>query len=409
MLNKNFLAFVACGMVSSIGDLIYFFVFSWYIASATHSVQYMGTIMLVSGITQFVASIFCGAWVDVWGAKKIIAVSNVIRALLMIGLMLVSTTQAPSLVVLLLIAIVFAITDASFYPAVETIKPQLVSEDHLSRMNGLWYTLARVLSLIAPSISALCMNLLGTQASFLCMAGCYTASALLLLFVRIQKTHTEPKPESGKWKHYTQSLTEGWVFIRNSRMMMTLLWLIFCVNIGANSNGLLLPFLMKSMNWDAQHMSYIYTWQAAAGIVCGSLLSLKSVKQPSFLYVLLGFLGQGLAILTVCFSSTLVFLCLNFAWLSVCTALVNIFIRTMMQKEVPNRYMARVGSLFAAISMTSTPLSRFFTGFLTDRLGVRQMYFWAGAFEVIVVALFFMLYKQITAQPEVKSQTEVSG
>ncbi|PUA39166.1 hypothetical protein C8Z91_10705 [Paenibacillus elgii] len=71
--------------------------------------------------------------------------------------------------------------------------------------------------------------------------------------------------------------------------------------------------------------------------------------------------------------------------------------------------MARVGSLFAAISMTSTPLSRFFTGFLTDRLGVRQMYFWAGAFEVIVVVVFFMLYKQITAQPGVKSQTEVSG
>ena len=217
--NRNFILLWVAQCISSAGDSFTFLALTIKIndfyTDAGESARAIGLVLIAFALPQLVLGIFAGTLVDRWDRKRIMILSDVLRAFIIPSFFLI---RSPSdLPLAFLIAFLTSSFSVFFYPARTALLPVMVPEDQLMTANG-WMQMGNTIArLSGPILAAIVVSQWGSDIAFGIDAASFLVSALFLVGISGLATRALKKEEEQQstW----EGIKEGVRYATGSRLL----------------------------------------------------------------------------------------------------------------------------------------------------------------------------------------------
>ena len=147
-------------------------------------------LILAFGVPSVVFAVLAGAYVDHWDRKKVLIITNVVRAVLVLGFLFIESN------LLLVYLLVFAISVFSqfFTPAEGAALPRLVKKSQFLSANSLFLFTLYSSFVLGYSLAGPIVALWGPNAVYYVTSGAFAVAAILCIGLPSLRAETSAKP-----------------------------------------------------------------------------------------------------------------------------------------------------------------------------------------------------------------------
>ncbi len=352
---------------------------------------------MVATVPRAALMLLGGAVTDRYSPRRVMRLSNAIRAVLVAALTALILGKAIHIWELYAFAFVFGTIDAVFYPAANAIVPLLVDEGRLAAGTALTQTNNQMTGLIGPTVAGLVIARLGTgpgtAAAFAFDAVSFAFAATMLALIHGGIRSTPSSGETGPTKDQgvsslLRSIAEGLRYAAKDPVIRSLLIIVAAVDFA--SGGLFNVGIasLAHVRFAGSALAFGAMLSASGagsllGVVQGGSLPRLPRRGLIAVGVVTGF-GIGYALLG--FVPTLSIALVVIAVMGFGSGLSNVVMLPWLQLRTAPEMMGRVVSLFTFASVALSPLSYSVAGVLADKNVALD--FIAASVIVIVAAMF---------------------
>lgn len=386
MRHKDFSLLSTALGVSTYANHFGSFLLSWMVYDLTGSKLAMGTLWLSIIIGQMLAQFLIGPYLDRWRRKNVMIVSEMLRLVIFIVLLVFMLLGSES--VLLIYAGAFLISIAFFEPAANALIPSIVDENQLIPENARATSIIQM-TRIAGVLSAGLVALLGVTLS---------VSLVIILLVTSMMFIIMINEDGRRINHRTSWMTQ---FKKGSVIYLQKPVLIYLGIFMAVSNfsifaaqAMYLPFAMENLNGDAWTYG-IFAASWPVGYIIGALIlgRLPDFELSARIKIMIAALVLG----------TLTFILLAFSG-NIYTAVVveiaagisgpfwNVYSTHLYQVTVPEDIRAQVFSFRILIARVFAPVGILFGTFVSAAFGIEIMLMIVGALSCTVILLVYFIF-----------------
>jgi len=375
--------------ISLLGDQFHFVALAWLVLQLTGSGLAVGTVLMVAGIPRAVFILVGGAFADRASPRSVMLISNAVRGTFVGVLAILVLSGSAELWQLYVLAAVFGIVDAFFWPALSTIVPMLVPEDHLPAANALMQGSQQLTGLIGPALAGLLVAAVGTGLAFGIDAASFIVAAGALVLIRGGRRHApaEASREAPR-ANVLGTIRSGVAFAWRDPAIRSLLLLSAALNFAINGPvSVGLAWLAHNRFEGGAAAFGIMLSAFGAGALVGAVVagSLGRIRELGWV-TLGGSVVMGVALGLIGFApSVIVIMVLNLA-IGLAVGLLNVRIVAWLQVRTPSDMIGRVMSLVMLGGLALSPLSLAAAGLLVD-LGAATLCFAVAGGLVVVAAL----------------------
>ena len=327
-------------------------------------------------LARFVPPMLVGPWagvlVDRMDRKRLLILSDVLRALVVLLLLL---ADGPDMLwlVYLLTALQFTLS-AVFEPGRNALLPALLPPERLVLANTLGSITWSAMLAAGAIAGGLVATLLGTSAALLVDSLTFLVSALLIASIRTRAERVEP---AAAVTRQGQGLREGLGYLRRSPATLAVLLVKSGISLG-NIDTLMIIYASRLFIMGEDRSTPLSIMYAAFGIgaVTGPLLlnlfhdgqvrALRRLIRVGFLFMTLGWLVMGSA-------GTLPLVAVALALRAMGSSVCWTYSSVIIQKSVPDRMLGRMFSLDMTSFLFVGAVSILLTGMLVDWIGVEEV------------------------------------
>lgn len=187
LFNKRIVLFLLSQNISLFGSSVVGFAIVWYITLKTSSGLWLTLATISSMLPQVVISLWGGVWADRYNRKYLIMAADAFIALSTLGLAIAFWSGFQSMELLLAVSVVRSIGAGIQTPAVNAIYPQLVTQDKLTRIQGINQTLNSVLMLLAPAVGGVVLGSMDIAWAFMLDVVTAALAVLIVSFIKVEK------------------------------------------------------------------------------------------------------------------------------------------------------------------------------------------------------------------------------
>jgi len=381
---RNAALFVTGQTVSLFGSMIVQYVVMWYVTLQTRSAIAVALYAVAAFLPQGVVSIFGGTFADRVNRKALIIVSDTSTALATLGLAFLMMNGVTDLWVILVACAIRSVGAGFQQPTVQAVIPQLVPQEHLLRVNGLFQTIQSGLALLAPAVAGAVFGAFGIVPAFFIDV----VTALLGVGVLLLVTVPTLAAVAGKRTGFREDLVEGARFIWHHAFIRWLMVLFAVIIVLTGSPSFVTPLLI-TQEWGGE------VWLLTAlelsfsiGMLLGGVaVSTLLVQRSRIRLIVLSSFGFGVFSLGLGLAPALwVFYALMFLF----GAMIPIFsapFMTLVQEAVPPEKQGRVFSYVTIVMALSFPLGMVAFGPIADAFGVRALLVGTGVLALLVTGV----------------------
>lgn len=208
--NLNFRRLWIGSLVSQLGDWFNTIALYSLIASLTGSPLAMGAVFLFKLLPWALVSPIAGVLVDRYNRRWVMIISDIIRAIIVLGFIFIDSRDQVSLVYILITLQV--VTGAVFLPAKSASIPNITAPRELLTANAISAATWSVMLAIGAGLGGLATEFLGVDAVFLLDSLTYIVSAWFIFRTRIPQETTEIVKGNPIRSAYQETL-EGWSYM----------------------------------------------------------------------------------------------------------------------------------------------------------------------------------------------------
>jgi MFS transporter, DHA3 family, macrolide efflux protein len=367
----------------------------------TGSTAAIATLTILLAIPTVTLGLIAGVYVDRFDRKRIMLVSDAARAVLVIGLIFVSSKD--NLWLIYVLSFLQATVGTFFNPARTALTQELIAPDQLLEAGSISQT-AMVLSSVAGS--AFAGVLYGLTQSFW-LAFAVDTLTFLISFALVLAVRAQPQARASVEGEKTgpfQELLEGLQVIQRSRNLIGLLVASGVTMLGLGAvNVLFVPLLINELKVPPVWLGAVEGAQTA-GMILGGVFLMGMISKVNTGRLIVA----GLALLSVLVAASgLAANAIVFAVVLFGVGLVIVPLSAasgaMMQQMVSNELMGRVGSSFNVVTGAASLLSMALAGTLGASIGLRNVFLIAG----VIVALAAVVSAMLLLVPEGKTKTQL--
>ena len=332
-------------------------------------------------LARFVPPMLVGPWagvlVDRLDRKRLLILSDLLRALVVLLLLLADGPQMLWLVYVLT-ALQFTFS-AVFEPGRNALLPALLPKEGLVLANTLgsvtWSTMLAA-GAIAGGIVA---SQLGTSAALVIDSLTFLVSALLIMSIRANTSVSVGAREVVKAVETEESrgLREGLRYLRRSPATLAVLLVKAGISLGSVDTVMIIyaSQLFKMGEDSSTPLSIMYAAFGAGAVAGPLLLNRFNDGQVHVMRRLIrfGFLFMSLGWLMMSGAGTLPLVALALTLRAMGTSICWTYSSVIIQKSVPDRYLGRMFSLDMTSFQFVGACSILLTGLLIDSFGVAQV------------------------------------
>jgi len=256
--NKNFMTFVFVLELQLIAKTLIRFALPLYILIETGNPALQGMVLSLSALPLIILSPIGGALTDKFNKKKILAIMNLLSAIVVSVYFLINPVNH-IVVIILLIMMFVAMFESLISPTTEASIPSLVPADKLVKANSVAFLLTNVSSIGAPVFGGIILHTRNLTELLIVIAVLYILAALTNTFVAI------PKPEKiddqvGKKGNLVVGLFKdikgGIVFVtKENRSIGKMIFVVFLLGITMiTSMTITVPTLMVTYLEMPEHL-----------------------------------------------------------------------------------------------------------------------------------------------------------
>jgi len=367
--NRNFLLHWMAGAISNVGDFFNSLALVKILSEdPAHLGFYMSLIMVSKVLPSLLLGPVAGVIADRFSRKTIMIISDLIRALLVLGLVFVQEPAA-------IIALVFgAAVVAVFYnPASSAMLPSLVKPEELVTAGSLGIMTQRLAMLLGNGIGAAVLILVGAHNVFYIDAVSFLLSALLLIPLVAPPMPAAEGNADGSGttlSRFVADLKEMLLFLKATPTMRHLMTGLGITGIGDSAITVLpVTFFTVGLGLAAEKMGFIWALFGATSVIgalaigaLGGRIHWKHLFTYGALYVwVLLFLGL--------LANSVIPSAAAFTLIGLGSGAVNVGLQAAIGELVPDRIRGRVFGVWGMINSLIFILGVTSAGMLSDRFG----------------------------------------
>ena len=390
------------GLISMIGDWIVWIALPIRVFELTGSALATGLLIACRLAPEIVFGTIAGVFVDRWDRRRVLVAANVVQAIAILPLLLLDSAETVWLAypVIAVSAVLFSFTD----PAESAYLPRLVDATELAEANALNSLNNSLARLVGPAAGGLLFLVGGIGTVAVVDALTFLVGAALIAAVRmpgLPERSEEREDAAGAASHALVRLAREWLdglrAIRSSRVVSVLLGVNALTAVGEGVFAVMfLVWVERTLLGGALEYGWLMSGQAIGG-VAGGLVAGWLVRQlpPERMY--------GVALVAFGFFDALLF---NYPLVLSGVALGIVLIaivgvpgvaamaarQTLIQTNVPDRFLGRVFSALGTTTALIMLLSTLVAGAVGDRVSpIALLNVQAAGFLVSGVAVLWLL------------------
>ena len=379
--------------VSMVGDGIYIIALALLVLEDLDRSN--STLAIVQGailVPQVTLILGAGVLADRLNRRRLMIAADAIRFMAVCAMGVLAMTDALTIPILVVLAIVYGVGMALFGPAFSSIVPTVVPEDLLVEANSLGLFVRPIaMMFIGPVIGGFIVDFFGESGPALLLdAGTFVVSAIAITLMRAKATARDPDHTSSP----LEDLREGFRFVRSRRWLwlaMVAATISLLCTWGPWEN--LLPVVVTDdLDGAPRDLGIVVGAGGLASVIAAVVMAQRGMlpRRPITVLYLAWALGMlavaGFGIVTELWQAMLV----AFVGEGSITVLVVVWV-TLIQRLVPPQLLGRVFSLDWAISVGGAPLSFAIVGPLSDAIGHDATLIWAGLLGGGVTLVFMFI------------------
>ena len=395
--------------VSHIGDSIHEIALIWIVYNLTGDPLLISITILASLLPTLLFSVPAGGLIDMWNRKYVLIAMDLIRAISVLAIPFYANSQYLSSIVVG-VALVSGTAQAFVEPAKNALIPELVDENELTSANSL-FELSQSLSRILYGVGGGVVLLVGVYSAFYIDAATFLISAIVL-FTIPHAAGERAHSESADGNTITR-IREGFAFIRSNKFLPSLLLFSMLTGFALGPIGVILPsFTDRWLNAGSFGFGLLYS-AIYLGIFVGSIVvgNFKQIaSRHRGIALLFGTVSIGATLIAASIVPRYVSQSMSFtgALLALCgfsVAAVQIPLRSLTQRIVPNEMRARVFGFWSSAALVAPPVSIAAAGPLVSYFGPASVL--AGEGSLIFCSAIFLLLTPLIQIRATSTQPEL--
>jgi len=379
---------------SLIGSQVAGFALVWWLTETTGSATVLATATMVTLLPGILLGPFAGALVDRWNRRQVMIVADAFIALVSAWLVYLFWSGTMQVWHIYPVMLARAFGGTFHWPAMQASTSLMVPKEHLARVAGLNQTIQGALSILAPPLGALLLELLPLQG----IMGIDVVTALLaiapLCFVEIPQPSRRVDASGEEWWYSLwEDVREGLGYMWRAKGMRVLMLMAMAINFLIHPAMALMPLLVtEHFGGGPLELGWLNAGWGAGVVLGGLILSIWGGFRRRVATSLSGLTLMGVGFILTGSAPAWAFwlglLGLSFAGLM--NPITNGPVFAVMQATVAPEMQGRIFTLLGSLAGAMAPIGLAIAGPLSDALGVRIWFVIGGiACTVLGVVGFF--------------------
>jgi MFS family permease len=372
--------------VSLLGDGVYYVALAWQVYDLSGSPTALSVVGVAWTLPLAVFVLLGGVVTDRVERRRVMIGADLVRALAVSVIGILSLTGEIELWQLVVMAAVFGTGDAFFGPAFTSIVPQIVPRDLLLQANA-FDQFVRPLGfmLLGPALGGWIVATFGPGEAFLVDAGTFLVSALTL-------TLLSPRPllDRNTATSMLRDLREGFAFVRaRPWLWATLVAAAVFLLAYWGPIEVLVPYRVRNeLGANADDYGLILAFGGLGSLLAAALVGRRGLPGRHITVMYFSWALGSLALVGLGVGNA-VWQLMGFMFVESALFTSGIVIwGTLMQTHVPGELLGRVASLDWFVSTSLVPVSFALTGPVSGAIGVQTTLVLAGVVACSVTLAF---------------------
>jgi len=394
--NRNFRFLWLGQVVSQMGDWFDTIAVYTIALRLTGSGRSVALIMVARFLPSVIMGPLSGVVADRFSRRTIMIIADIMRAIVVLGFLLVRRPDQMWLVyVLTILQLAFS---AFFEPAKTAVIPSIVSDRELLPANAIASVTWSVMLTLGAAIGGFVAGWFGTDVAFVLDSATFVASAMLIASVRFPKRPVREKARLtvGKALGITDTL-EGARYVKHRRRVFTYLLVKPAWGMGGGILTLLAVFGEKVFPVAGKTATGIGVLFTARGIgtAIGPIVARRwagETRKQMQIAIGIGFLIGGVFYIAFAVSQSFFLALLFLAIAHTGGSILWVFSTVLLQREVEDKFRGRVFAAELALLTLTMAGSNYLVGELMDRFGfsVRAVTVCVGLFFLFPGLIWFL-------------------
>ncbi len=372
-------------LISEAGDGLTNLTLLLLVNALTGSTAALAGMAIVLAIPPLTIGLVAGTYVDRFDRRRIMLASDLLRAAVVLGFILIGS--AANLWLLYVLAFVQSAVGTFFAPARGAVMPRVVPSEGLLAANSLAQATRVVASVVGSALAGLIVGVVGAfWPAFVLDSASFLVSFALIsrLPAAVGAIHDAGQVAAG----VGGALVAGLRTIGGSRLLRTTILTLTVAMLGLGAvNVLFVPFVVRVLQVGPVWLGPVEFAQSASMILASGLISVLARRLAPGAIVAIGMAGIAVTIAlagTVGAIWQLLVLMFVIGWFVVP---LQAAVVTILQQATPDGERGRVMAVLQAATSAASVLSMGFAGIAGDVIGVREVFFVSGA----IVAVGFLV------------------
>jgi MFS family permease len=392
--NRSFRLLWSAQTLSSFGDAMTSLALLLIAQRLTGSTAAVAATAIAIALPQLLVGLPAGVLVDRWDRRRVMIASDLIRAVLVLGFVAVTTSDR--LWLLFVLAFAQSAVGTFFNPARTALLADVLPADRLLAANSLSETsrvVAGVAGVGAAGVFASTSSSL--KVVFVVDAVTFVASAVLIAFVR--EAHRAPSTERSR---------TGLGVLRGSPLLAGVVTVGTVAMFGLGAvNVVIVPFVVADLGASEAWFGALEAAQVAAMIMAGALVAALAARARPQRLIVGGAIGLGasVAAISVCGAPwQLMILLFAAGWF---VPPVQSSVTTILQTAVPSELRGRTLGAFAALVSGANLASMALAGVAAGIVGIRPVFLASGVIVVLAGVASFVAFREAVSPTPVIEAT----
>ena len=404
---REYMKMIIAALINRFGDSIDAIATTWLVYEITNDAAWSAIIYAINRVPTVVITPFAGAWVEGRNKKRIMIITDIIRA---ICVAVVATGYLFNFLqawILVLTTLIISTVEAFRGPANSALTPQILEKQFYEYGMSLMSTLSTVVELIGTALAAGIIALIGTAGAIYVDMSTFLLSAMIIMLVNVKETNQIR--QKFNVNEYKENLLSGFKYVKSEKKILFFCGIAIFLNaVLVPFNSLQAPLTNEILHGGAEVLSVL-------GIALTGGMIIGSVSYPIFRKVMSArkivlFAGLGIG----CYYIGLIgfeplyqskafmyfYVAFSSAVFGMLATFFNSFGNVELMKIIDEKYIARTIAVTTALCSAAMPFISMLISSIVALVDTKWIFLIAGVADIIYI-LCIIQNKALDSQDEI--------
>ncbi len=368
--------------ISLFGDFLAIFAVYNIVSFRMHGTPWqVSGIMIAFMLPLAIVGPLAGVFVDHWDMKRTMIASDLIRAVLALGLVFTQNIYQ-------IYAIFFLMSSVSsfFVPAQSIMLRTVTPATGLLSANALMQSAMQGVRILSPAAAAALVSAVGPESCFYLDSISFLGSAAFLISISASREATQHTVSS--LRSAISAMTVGVRYIFSHTSTSFVMVAVTCGMFAMGCYSALLAIYVRDDLASGPALFGTLGSLIGVGVIAGIPIMSKFAKQiPRKSLVVMGLAGIGISILFLTAVHTIWASIAGSLGIGISAAFIFVPTQVLLQEATPREMLGRVSSSMMAVMTLSQTVSLVFAGSIATAIGLRNLFYLSGLLLLVIAAM----------------------